>query len=367
MSKATQVLVKTGVGVMGYSHLDKAYAYKGNDDNKKNADEEKKQSKPIFSGKLIFDKEKDKRTIDAILKKQEAVIEKARRLKQYSKRKGINLAFKDCDEDEITLSDNTVTTIAKDNPDFEGKYRLDAKSPAYRRVPVFYLDEKGVRHKMPEPIIDPDETDEDEMNRASQIEALWNDKVFPGQYAVFVVTFDWYSAQLGQGVSARLDMVIIVGGGTPANMVKFEDVFTEEDMDDLVAWRSRHVDSFDPIGSAADDSEDDEAETKPKRRKTRKSVRTEEPEDDDSVEEEEEEAPKPRRRRSTRKPVRRVKPVEDVDDEEEADEETGEIVAKPKRRKPAAKPRKRVPVEEEPDEEEIEEDEDAYEDDDLLD
>lgn len=269
---------------LGYCHLETPYVFQPSGDDAKEDDKEKdKGSKPKYTLKMLFDKKRDAEAIKEGVALQQSIIDQMIADKKWSKQKGGMLAFLDCDNDETTIGDE-ITTLTEFDPRNKGKYQLSAKSA--NRPTMYYLDERGMRHKMPKPIAVTEDSTEEEKAKAQEIADFWADKVYPGQYAIAVVEFSGWMSPSGQGVRAELKMVVIVGGGTPLGTINFEDVFTDDEMAELAAWRDANAADAvaDAIGSA--EEEDKPVERVKKRTKKAKAPEPVEADEDDEDEDE---------------------------------------------------------------------------------
>ena len=326
---------------LGYSNLYEPRAFKPRTDDKKKTQPEA-ENKPHYSLNLAMDKQKDKKNIALFRKAQNEAMRRAVDDGEWdeSDKATAKLAFKDCDTTKKLVkvgAKNTKMTIAEQNPKYEGKYLLSASSKASLRPQVRYIDKNGRIKPMPQPILSPDENDPREMAEADRIRIFWDEMVFSGQNAMVSVTYRPFATELSVGVSARIDWVLIIGGGVPEGQVDFNEDFDKANLDELIAWRNANT-SFGDIstegltstGTESDDDVDEDTgeileEEQPARRR-----RAAETVDDDDVEEED---PAPRRRRKPAEEVeddyeeeapaprrRKARPVEldEADDEEEA-------------------------------------------------
>ena len=65
--------------------------------------------------------------------------------------------------------------------------------------------------------------------------------MYPGQNVQASVTARAWKTQTGSGVSYRLDNLTIVGGGVRDGSFEYDEDFTDEDIEALIAWRDKHV------------------------------------------------------------------------------------------------------------------------------
>lgn len=218
--------------------------YKPKDKEQDKADKETKdeaKSKPKYVITFALDKERDASFIDDCLDSINDVMEE----EGWSQRRrdGAGLCLLDADVDEVPESRDSqkFVTLAVKNPDLAGKYRLTLKSS--RRPVVKYIDPESMRKgrpiikDMPEPILEPDPDDEEEMARAERIREFWDDMVFEGQNMSVSFTLHTYVAGTNYGVTTSIDNILIVGGGTRRGPVRFDQDFTDEDFAQLLAWR----------------------------------------------------------------------------------------------------------------------------------
>lgn len=322
--------------------------------------EQAQQKKPVFQVELSFDKKRDADTIKRFRAAQNDAMDEAIDQGTWDEtdKAKASCVLKDADKDKVVMSrtDKRKILLADKRPYLRGMWNMHAKNRM--RPDMQYMTGDGILRKFPDPIIDPDPNDPEEIAESQKIEDFWNRMVFEGQYAVVTVTFKAYTLPDGAvGTTARLDRVIILGGGTPVDAVPITEDVSAEDLDEMRRWYkdnvSKFVDTFaneipatdlrlgrvdDETGEILDDEEDEPV--KPRRTSRRRPVEAEEPEDEvyDDDEEEEDE-PKPRKRPARR--TRRPEPAEEVEDDE--DEEDVEPV-KPRRarRKPTSRKTKQV-------------------------
>lgn len=378
---------KTGVIQMGWPKLYEAVAFKaGKDDEKsKPGDEEKKnESTPAYGFPALLDKDDPDhmKTVNILKKLSENAESNAIAQKRWGKKDLIvaNNGLKDADEDEILDGDKTVL-MADKHPNRANHFYVNlSRSSKAGRPGIRYIDDGGILRELPEPILGTKEALEAAQNeledaratyaesneekreeakrlvleakrkleearerdaKAKEVKGLWDKLVYPGQNVQASVTARAWKTQTGSGVSYRLDNLTIVGGGIRDGSFDYDEDFTEEDIDALIAWRNKHVDSKPSKADAeaalltytdfneVDDVDEDtgEIEVKPKMRRKVKPVVLDE-EDEEEIEDEE---PTPRTRRHS--PARRRKPVEVEDDYD--DEEDEEPAPRPRRRKTA--------------------------------
>lgn len=292
--------VKTPVIQLGRIDLYEPRAFKAPADaDGKTASKDENPNKPQYKVNMSFDKKRYRKFADENYKAIEAAKQKAIDDGEWDEDQTGRVTFLDADKDKVAESANSKKKILlKDKrPELAGKYSLSAKAKENRPPKVYCLDDMGLKHEMPEPILDFDPKDEKLKAKAEEIRRFWNKTVFEGQNAVVTYTYRAWVTNLGQGVSARLDNVLIVGGGKPAGSVAFEEDFSEDDLSELLRWRRDNVPGYG--GETVDET-------------------TGEILSDEGGEDDEEEAPKPKAKR--RKPVRRKpEPVEDDDDSDDED------------------------------------------------
>ena len=312
-------------------------------------EDEKNQSVPKYEVNMVFDKVTDKKFILANKKAVKAARDYAIKLEEWDEDQLGDIAFRDADKDKVqeSMTSKKKIILAEKRPALRGKFSLSAKTAEDRPPTVRYLDKNGIIRPMPEPILDPNPDDPDEVAKSERIKKFWRKTVFPGQYANVSYTYKHWTVGKNQGIKAELKNILIIGGGIPAGSVAFEEDFSTDDLAQLVAWRNANVPNFrmenDPWsqpqqlvkpddGEADDDVEDDyddeTDESSPKKTsvKRRKPVYDEdedvdvEDDEDEDYAEEEEEKPQPR----TSKTSKRRKPVEpepEPDEDEDYDEE----------------------------------------------
>lgn len=352
---------KTGVIQMGWPKLYEAVAFKaGKDDEKsKPGDEEKKnESTPAYGFPALLDKDDPDhmKTVNILKKLSENAESNAIAQKRWGKKDLIvaNNGLKDADEDEILDGDKTVL-MADKHPNRANHFYVNlSRSSKAGRPGIRYIDDGGILRELPEPILGTKEALEAAQNeledaratyaesneekreeakrlvleakrkleearerdaKAKEVKGLWDKLVYPGQNVQASVTARAWKTQTGSGVSYRLDNLTIVGGGIRDGSFDYDEDFTEEDIDALIAWRNKHVDSKPSKADAeaalltytdfneVDDVDEDtgEIEVKPKMRRKVKPVVLDE-EDEEEIEDEE---PAPRTRRHS--PARRRK------------------------------------------------------------
>lgn len=272
--------VKTPVIQLGRNDLYEPRAFKpAKDDTKKSADGKGgSENRPTYKVNMSFAKKGNAKFIEANLKAIEAAKAKSIEDGEWDENDHGRIAFLDADKDKVQESATSKKRIllADKRPELKGKYSLSAKCGESRPPKVYYLDENGVQREMPAPILDYDHGDEEAAAGAERVKRFWDKMVFEGQNAVVTYTYRPWVTTLGQGVSARLDNVLIVGGGTPAGSVAFEEDFSADDLAELVKWRSENVRGY--AGHAAEDGDDADVdeetgeivEEKPKRRAARR-------------------------------------------------------------------------------------------------
>lgn len=296
--------IKTPVIQLGRIDLYQPRAFKApENDSNGTSSKDKKPDKPQYKVNMSFDKKRYRKFAEKNYEAIEKAKQKAIDDGEWDEAQTGRITFLDADKDKVPESSNSKKKILlKDKrPELAGKYSLAAKAKENRPPKVYYLDDMGLKHEMPEPILDFDPSDEKAKAKAEEIRRFWNTTVFEGQNAVVTYTYRAWVTNLGQGVSARLDNVLIVGGGKPAGSVAFEEDFSADDLSELLQWRRDNVPGY---GGETVDATTGEILS-------------------DDAGEEEEEAPRPKRR----KPVRRKpEPVEadEADDDSDDDDSDGE-------------------------------------------
>lgn len=241
-----KITVNSGKGQLGYSHLYEPYVYKKNaDDNKDDTQPEK----PQYSAKIILDKKDNAEDIKRIKQAIRTIVSERTAEHKWSRQNKSVFALRDCDEAEITLDDGTIVTMAENDPGLRGKCILSARTKT--RPDVRYVDSHGVFQHMPTPVLNPSE---DQEERAARIEQFWGSKVFAGQNAVLTVKLSGWNSNVGQGVKATLEVVVIAGGGKPLGTVSFEDAFSAEEQAEIIAWARKNM--LADVGSVEQDWED---------------------------------------------------------------------------------------------------------------
>lgn len=319
----TKTHVKTGPIVMGLAHLYEPYVYKGKDKEKSEDDKDK----PKFNVNVALDKETQMPLIRKLLAAQEAAMDEEN-WKSPTKA-AASRALVDADDAEVAESPGStkLVLLSEKRPKLKGCYSMSAKVNAPRRPYVRYFDEDGVIRVLPDPILDPDPDDPEEMAEAERIKRLWDKWVYEGQIAELSITFRTYAVGTNRGVSARLNGVLIFGGGErPAgHMTTFEEDYSPEELEAWGEWVKAHRNG----GSDDGDSEDVDDETgeitparsrkpkpasKPRRRKPVEVVEPDEADEDDEVED------VPVAPRRSRKSKRAVVAEDSGDDEFEDDD-----------------------------------------------
>lgn len=288
--------VRTNPVRLGRIHLYQPHAFKGDG---KTADEQG-ASKPKYDIVLSFDKTTQKDDIKANLAAQKAAVQKAVDSGEWDSELGGVYAFKDADKAKVqaSMTDKRKVLLADKRPELKGHYSLKASAKASRRPVVKYLDKDGLIRTLPQPILDPDENDPEQVKEAERIRDLWDSLVYPGQNAIVSYTYRaWVMPSGGQGTSAMLDNVLILGGGAPLGQTPFEEDFDADTLAEISEWASKHLHDGEE-SSATGESEpepepepDDEPveEPKPVRRAGKKAKPASEPEvepdfDDEDVE-----------------------------------------------------------------------------------
>ena len=388
---ATELLThaKTGVIQMGWPKLYEAVAFKGNKDDDKSAkkdDKKKNESTPAYGFPVLLDKDDPDhmRTVRILQKLSKNAEANAIALKKWGKKDRIvsNDGLKDADEDEILDGDKTVLMTDKYPNRANHFYVNFSRSSKAGRPGIRYIDDEGILRELPEPILGTKEdiqaaqanlndaraayatADEDAREeaktlvleatrnleeaqerdaKAKEVKVLWDKLVYPGQNVQASVTARAWKTQTGSGVSYRLDNLTIVGGGVRDGSFEYDEDFTDEDIEALIAWRDKHVNAklskADDEAALLADTDFDEADSddevdedtgeiavKPRRKAavSRRRPKPVEVEDDDVDEDEdEEEAPRHRPKKTSSRGRRKPAPVEveddDVDDEDYPD------------------------------------------------
>ena len=286
--------VRTNPVRLGRIHLYQPHAFKGDG---KTADEQG-ASKPKYDIVLSFDKTTQKDDIKANLAAQKAAVQKAVDSGEWDGELGGVYAFKDADKAQVqaSMTDKRKVLLADKRPELKGHYSLKASAKASRRPVVKYLDKDGLIRTLPQPILDPDENDPEQVKESERIRDLWDSLVYPGQNAIVSYTYRaWVMPSGGQGTSAMLDNVLILGGGAPLGQTPFEEDFDADTLAEISEWASKHLhDGEEPAATGEPEPEpeqDDEPveEPKPVRRAEKKAKAASEPEvepdfDDEDVE-----------------------------------------------------------------------------------
>ena len=286
--------VRTNPVRLGRIHLYQPHAFKGDG---KTADEQG-ASKPKYDIVLSFDKTTQKDDVKANLAAQKAAVQKAVDSGEWDGELGGVYAFKDADKAKVqaSMTDKRKVLLADKRPELKGHYSLKASAKASRRPVVKYLDKDGLIRTLPQPILDPDENDPEQVKESERIRDLWDSLVYPGQNAIVSYTYRaWVMPSGGQGTSAMLDNVLILGGGAPLGQTPFEEDFDADTLAEISEWASKHLhDGEEPAATGEPEPEpeqDDEPveEPKPVRRAEKKAKAASEPEvepdfDDEDVE-----------------------------------------------------------------------------------
>ena len=286
---ATELLThaKTGVIQMGWPNLYEAVAFKGNKDDDKSAkkdDKKKNESTPAYGFPVLLDKDDPDhmRTVRILQKLSKNAEANAIALKKWGKKDRIvsNDGLKDADEDEILDGDKTVLMTDKYPNRANHFYVNFSRSSKAGRPGIRYIDDEGILRELPEPILGTKEdiqaaqanlndaraayatADEDAREeaktlvleatrnleeaqerdaKAKEVKVLWDKLVYPGQNVQASVTARAWKTQTGSGVSYRLDNLTIVGGGVRDGSFEYDEDFTDEDIEALIAWRDKHV------------------------------------------------------------------------------------------------------------------------------
>ena len=283
--------VRTNPVRLGRIHLYQPHAFKGDG---KTADEQG-ASKPKYDIVLSFDKTTQKDDIKANLAAQKAAVQKAVDSGEWDGELGGVYAFKDADKAKVqaSMTDKRKVLLADKRPELKGHYSLKASAKASRRPVVKYLDKDGLIRTLPQPILDPDENDPEQVKESERIRDLWDSLVYPGQNAIVSYTYRaWVMPSGGQGTSAMLDNVLILGGGAPLGQTPFEEDFDADTLAEISEWASKHLhDGEEPAATGEPEPEpeqDDEPveEPKPVRRAEKKAKAASEPEVEPDFDEE---------------------------------------------------------------------------------
>lgn len=303
-------LVVTGPVVMGRAYLYKPYVFKDDAEKTDKADKtdktdpKEKTNRPKYRINLALDKETQADEIKRLLDAQEAAMDAEHW--SVKNRMKANLPLLDADEDEVPkeMNSSEMVLLSEKRPQLAGHYSMTAKHSDSSRPYVRYVDpESGLFRELPEPILDPDPDDPEEVAESKRIERLWNEWVYEGQNVSLCVSFRAYVVGTNLGVSAKLNGVTILGGGQRLGAHTFEEDYDDDTQKALLDWVRENVSNR---GDGSDDDVDGETgEVKPRRSKAKpkSSRRRVEPVDDG----EPEEAPVSRR-------SRRAKPVVEVEE-----------------------------------------------------
>lgn len=330
-----KIMPDDGVRI-GRFHLLEPSVFKPTEGEDKEKKEEERPAKPTYDADIALDKKTQKPLIQRLLKAQKAAIQRAIDLEEWDEDSSASLAIKDADKAKVPISFGSTKKIllAKKRPALIGKYSFKAKSN-YAPDVRYIIEEKGlggraIKRFAPMPRIEPGMS-EDEKN---EIRAFWEQKIFPGQYVSMTLEVTHWVGPAAQGTRVRLKNILILGGGMPLGMTRFEDDFGDEDLNDAISWLHRNAPAYriprnDPWNHTGNEEEDADSETgvieeTPAPRRTLKPVPTEEPNSDGFEDDEESVKPLPKRRR--------VKPVEP--EEDETDYEDEEPVKPRSRRRP---------------------------------
>ena len=325
--------LKTPIIKLGRADLYEPRAFKP---KKGEEEDDKKQSAPSYNVNLAFDKTEYKKFILDNKKAIQAAIDHAIEQGEWDEDVRGNISFKDADKDKVpeSMTSKKKIILAEKRPALRGKFSISVKAKENRAPKVYYLDANGIQRPMPEPIVEPNPDDAAEVAESKRIKKFWDKMVFEGQYAVVSYTYYAWVSNLGQGVSARIDNVLIIGGGTPAGSVAFAEDFSTDDLSELAAWRKANTPNYhagtdlwlqtpppSETPAAANDDEDDgedydeeTGEITPKKSTSKRRKPVHDDEDDG-------EETKPS---STRKATKRRKPVEpepENDDDYENDDD----------------------------------------------
>lgn len=213
-----------------------------------------------FSAGVDFDKTTQSAAIKAILTAQKAAVQQAIDREEWDEDQPGTMAFVDADKAKVKESKDSkkLVTLSTKKPTLEGRYVLSAKSKESRRPDVRYVAIKQgaaglvpVYEKLPVPTEGMDKEEYD------AIKAMWDKMVFAGQNVQLGITFRAYTLDTGaQGVSAQLDSVLILGGGTPIGTVPFADHFNDASKSETMAWLEQHAAAYRiPVIGEQDDAQ----------------------------------------------------------------------------------------------------------------
>lgn len=385
---ATELLTHAKIGVvqMVWPNLYEPVAFKGNKDDDKKAKKSENNSTenaPSFGFSVLLDKNNPDhmQTVRILKELGKNAATKAIAEKKWGKKDLIvaNNGLKDADEDEILDGDKTVLMVEK-YPNRAGHYYVNFKRSAKaNRMKIRYLDDDDILRELPDPILgtkeaiqnaedaldeartvyaEAEDDKQDEAKRrvleakrklekaealdaeAKKIKSIWDKLVYSGQNVQPAITANAWKNPAGSGISYTIENVVVVGGGVREGSYEFDEDFTDEDVEALIAWRDKHVNAkpskADDEAALLADTDFDEADSDDEvdedtgeiavnpRRKAAVSRRRPKPvevEDDDVDEDEdEEEAPHRRPKKTSSRGRRKPAPVEveddDVDDED---------------------------------------------------
>lgn len=199
-----------------------------------------------YSAGIDYDKATEQDAIRAILEAQQAAIQQAIERDEWDESKPGSMAFVDADKTKVKESKDSkkLVTLSVKKPTLKGRYVLSAKSKL--RPDVRYMAIKNtiagptpVKEKLPVPV---DGMSDDELRK---IKNMWDKFVFAGQNVQLGITFRAYTLDTGaQGVSAQLDSVLILGGGTPLGTVPFSAHFPDSTMNMALEWLQQHAPNY---------------------------------------------------------------------------------------------------------------------------
>lgn len=234
-SKGTTLIIgdKHPITLGSFPHLYEASAYKASKEEAEKSQE--KATSPTFSIKVSFDKDNkgDMANVDILQDTIDKVMEDAgwsARMRDRASR-----FLLDGDEDMVTKSigSDEVVLLAEKYPELKNHYSMNAKNSM--RPDVKYVNpETGTIERMPMPKLHP--VGEKEEQEAQEIKDMWREWVYWGQKVALVLNVRTYMIGSSTfGVRAKLDGVVLLGGGEHLGKSNIDNVLTEQVTGNLVA------------------------------------------------------------------------------------------------------------------------------------
>lgn len=226
-------------------------------------------SKPAYTVSINIEKTAENQpVINQLIEAQKQAKQEAVEDKVFPPKKNLDVRniLLDADEEYVKSTvdgKEEWVLLSEKRPQLENHYSMRLKKRADWGLPgIRYVDEDGIIKPITPPSEDEDRT-------------LWNSLVYAGQYAIVSGDLFAYNAADNYGVSARLENILIVGGGEHEIYVPScqpaDEAFGDLNGVELAQWRDAHKphavqDATPVVASPLDKVLSSKAASKPRRR-----------------------------------------------------------------------------------------------------